>query len=277
MNRFARGELSPLEARALAQEALDDPNLFDELTAMSVGRAGLSKRRSKILKWPWIALAGVAAAVALVALLPTLRRTAKPVTVAVAVAREPILLARNSDPNSAVFRGAESDGRAPRALGSVVSVADGQAAFDLGSLDGLAKGGRVDVMHDGKPVGTLAVTTVFRERARGDASPGLKLHAGDQVRVPDAAYLGALLDQIDALSARGDSAGARRMADEASHLAADSDASDYAGLNNLAVIAELRGEKAKARSFYQRALAANPPEAALLSIAGNLARVEGAK
>ncbi|MEI9976311.1 MAG: hypothetical protein WDO73_32230 [Ignavibacteriota bacterium] len=49
-------------------------------------------------------------------------------------------------------------------------------------------------------------------------------------------FLGALLDEIDMFAAHNDSAGARRIAEQAAHLVADSAAADYADLNNLAVI-----------------------------------------
>ena len=277
MNRFARGELSAEESRALAQRALDDPDLFDELTAMSVGRAGLVPRRRWRFGWRHLAVAVAAAVVVLAVMWPVLRRPAAPVKTTLAVVSEPTLLARHRNANAPVFRGTESEGRIPRSTGAVVSVDDGIASIDLGSVDGLAKGGEVAVVRDGKPIGTLTLTTVFRERARGSLSPGLTVRAGDQLRVPDTAFLGALLDEIDALAARGDSAGARRIAEQAAKLTADSAAADYSDINNLGVIAELRGDKGKAESLYRQALGAGPPDTARTSIEENLARVRGVK
>jgi hypothetical protein len=282
MNRFARGELSPEESRALAQRALDDPDLFDELTAVSVGRAGLSPRRRTKFGWPYVAIATAAAAVVLAVAWPALRKPASPVPSMVAVANEPTvlaptLLARNRDSDAPVFRGPDAESRPPRPAGTVVSVEAGLATIDVGSVDGLAKGASVQVLRDGKPVGTVKLNTIFRERARGNVTPGLTIRTGDQVRIPDAAFLSALLDEIDALSARGDSAGAIPIANQAAQLTADSDATNYADLNNLGVIAELRGDKAKAESLYRQAAGASPPDAARMSIEGNLARVKGAR
>src|SRR5579871_6310379 len=67
LDRFARGELSPAEARELAQKSLDNPALFDELTATSLARGGVSqgKRRRSM----WLPLVGLAAAAAVVVVL----------------------------------------------------------------------------------------------------------------------------------------------------------------------------------------------------------------
>ena len=274
IDRFARGELSAEESRALAQRALDNPDLFDELTALSVARAGSAPRPRKKRVWPWIVAA--AAAVLLAVIVPAVWRPAVRAPEVAAVIREPLLLARAHE-GAAVFRGdAAAADRAPRATGSVASIEDGAATIDLGSLDGLAKGGSVEVIRDGRVAGTISLDTIFRTRARGKAA-GLALHAGDQVHVPDAAYLNALLDQIDALVTRGDSIGARRIAGQAARLAADAAAADPADLNNLAVIAELRGDQAKAESLYRQALAAAPAETARRSIEANLARLKEAK
>ena len=276
IDRFARGELSAEESRALAQRALDDPALFDELTALSVARTGLAPRPRKRRMWPWMAAA--AAAVVLAAMIPTVWRPAnRGPEVAAVIPREPLLLARTRQ-GTAVFRGNDTatGDRAPRATGSVASVEDGAATLDVGSLDGLAKGGTVEVIRDGRVAGTIILDTIFRTRARGRAT-GLAVRAGDQVHVPDAAYFNALLDQIDALATRGDATGARRIAGQAARLDADATPTDPADLNNLAVIAELRGDNAKAESLYRQALAAGPAEAAKRSIEANLARIKEAK
>ena len=57
---------------------------------------------------------------------------------------QPILLASNlqaaTTSATPVFRGQEPDNRTPRQQGSIVSIEDGVASIDLGSVDGLAKG-----------------------------------------------------------------------------------------------------------------------------------------
>ena len=87
---------------------------------------------------------------------------------------QPVLLASDLQPDrredSQVFRGAELESRLPQPAGSIVSIEDGLAAIDLGSLDGLAKGSELRIFRDERstqPIGRLMVTTVFRERARG--------------------------------------------------------------------------------------------------------------
>ena len=95
--------------------------------------------------------------------------------------------------------------RSPRVVcrspaGSIVSIEDGLALIDLGSLDGLAKGSELTIFRDERstqPIGRLNVTTVFRERARGRILSGQEIPANSQVRVASAAYLGALLERVD--------------------------------------------------------------------------------
>ena len=140
------------------------------------------------------------------------------------------------------------------------------------------KGGEVEVLRDGNRIGRLRVSTVFRERARAEAPPGLALRVTDQIRVPPPIYLRAMLDQIAAFSARGDAEGSRRAAAEAAAIQnADVAADGYEDLNNLGGIAELRGDRVTARSLYERALQANPAAEARQAIDANLARVQDAK
>jgi len=285
LDRFARGGLAPGESRELAQKSLDDPDLFEDLTATSLARTQMPKRRARTA---WIPLAGLAAAAAILialVLVNGLRRPQQPVAHSapvagpgVAASGPPIFLARRTDAATPVFRGAPAESRMPRNTGSVASIADGIATVDLGSLDGLVKGGEVEVLRDSKMVGRLRVSTVFRERARAEAPPGLALRVTDQIRVSPPAYLRAVLDQIEAFSARGDAEGARRAAAEAAALEKADVATDgYEDLNNLGGIAELRGDRVSAQSLYERALSANPPAEARQAIDANLTRVKGAK
>ena len=62
-DRFARGELSPAESRDLARKALDDPELFDELTYTAVAGAELQSRPRRIEVRPVYAVLATAAAV----------------------------------------------------------------------------------------------------------------------------------------------------------------------------------------------------------------------
>ncbi len=270
LDRFARGELSSAESRELARKALDDPELFDELTYASIARTGLARNERRN---PWPRVAWLAAAAVLIALVSIYGlRLSRPAPPRLAVlSGPPTFLSPAADPG-AVFRGAEPGSRAPRAMGSVTSTADGLVTIDLGSLDGLAKGGEVEVIREGATLGTIKLTTIFRERARAEAPAAIR--TADQVRVPPAMYLRAVLEQIAALSARGDSAGALHLATEAAGAATvDMSATGYEDLNNLGGIAQLRGDRTKAQSLYAQALQANPPAAARTAIEANLARV----
>jgi hypothetical protein len=149
--------------------------------------------------------------------------------------------------------------------------------IDLGSLDGLAKGGEVELVRDGQTTGKLTVTTIFRDHSRGLASPGISVRVGDEVRVPRQMVLRAALDQIDALIAGGDSGGARRIAERVSGEDVDPASMSPADWNNLGAIAELHGDKGKAQMFYQRALRDDLPGPARQSIQTNLARVKSSK
>ncbi|MBI1787471.1 MAG: tetratricopeptide repeat protein [Acidobacteria bacterium] len=88
----------------------------------------------------------------------------------------------------------------------------------MGSLDGLAKGSELQVFRDARsaqPVGRWIATMVFRERARGRIVAGPEIQVHSQVRVSGAAHVGALLERVDALANRGDSAAARKTAEDA--------------------------------------------------------------
>ena len=142
-DRFARGDLTPAESRDLAQQALDDPELFDDLTSTALARTAWARsRRSRIIS-PRIALiVAAAAAVAILAIaLYVLRRPAQLAPQMIAVSSEPIFLSQIAD--STTFRGLEPDSRPARSAGSVMQVEGRAVTIDLGSLDGLAKGGEV--------------------------------------------------------------------------------------------------------------------------------------
>ena len=203
LDRFARGELTPAESRELAQKALGDDDLFDELTSTAIARHGLPTRERKAITGPRIVVLAAAAAVILAVVLYTLERNARPVKPDVAILAPPILLARNADSNPAAYRGADSESREPRATGSIESTAGGMATIDLGSVDGLAKDAEVDVVRGGEAIGKIRLTTIFRDHSRGDIMGALQARARDQVRVPPLARLRANLDQIEAAIARG--------------------------------------------------------------------------
>jgi hypothetical protein len=276
LDRFARGELTPAESRDLAQRALDDPELFDELTSTALARTALRRSRPFSFTWPRIAwMVETAAAVSILTVALYLPRRPAPLPArTAALSSPPILLSQNSD--STAFRG-DPDSRAPQTAGSVIQVAEKIVTIGLGSLDGLAKGGEVELVRDGQPIGKLTLTTIFRDRARGLASPGMSVHVNDEVRLPPQMVLRAALDRIDALIARGDFDAARHIAEEVPGESADPVSMSSADWNNLGAIAELHGAKVNARMFYERALRENPPPPARRSIETNLARLQAAK
>jgi hypothetical protein len=274
LDRFARGELSPAESRELAQQALDNHDLFDELTATAIARRGLETRGRKRIPWPRIAaFVAVAAAIIVGVLMRAPRRNLELVKQNVAISAPPTLLARNGD--STAFRGTDTESREPRVTGSIGSIAGGFATIDLGSLDGLAKDAELDVTRGGQPVGHIKLTTVFRDHSRGKIAASVGVN--DQVRVPPSARLRAILDQMDAALARGEPERAMSMAQQASIETFDAELSGEGDLNNAGVIAELHGDPAKAGELYQRAIKAGPSEQHRQAIEKNLARLKGAK
>jgi len=275
LDRFARDELSPAESRELAQQSLGDHDLFDELTATAIARRGLATRDRKRITWPRIAaFAAVAAAIVVGVVLRAPQRNPEPVRQNVVIAAPPTLLARNSD--STVFRGTDAESRESRVTGSIGSIAGGFATIDLGSLDGLAKDAELDVMREGQSIGHVKLTTVFRDHSRGKIVSGASIGVNDQVRVPPAARLHAILDQMDAALARGEAERAMSIAQQASIETFDAELSGEE-LNNAGVIAELHGDPAKAGELYQRALKASPSEQHRQAIEKNIARLKGVK
>jgi hypothetical protein len=274
LDRFARGELSRLESRELARKALDDPELFEELTQTSIARAALSNRVPRKPRWPRIAIGAIAASAILSVALYTISRNSSAKSNA-AISAPPILLARSADANGATFRGADPDSRPPRASGFVESTTDGSVTIDLGSVDGLTLGSEADVVRDDQIIGKIKLSNIFRDHSRGEIASGPPIRPRDQVRVPAAALLRGILDQIDAAIARGDAATAMKIAQQASPGAFDVASPRSEDWNNMGVIAELHGDKRKAIEFYERASQSDASAENRRAIEKNLARVKG--
>ena len=177
----------------------------------------------------------------------------------------------------AAYRGADSESREPRAIGSIESTAGGMATIDLGSVDGLAKDAEVDVVRGGEAIGKIRLTTIFRDHSRGDIMGALQARARDQVRVPPLARLRANLDQIEAAIASGETEKATSIARQASVEGIHADLSRAEDWNNAGVIAELHGDRVKALEFYQRASQSAPSEEDRQAIEKNLRRMRGGK
>jgi len=271
IDRYVRGELRPEEARALAQASLDSQALFDELTDIALAKAGLNPRTvrtaSVLRTWRKTAvLAGGLAAAAVLVLISLPHRPSrrdpnvKPALDLGSNAGQPVLLASGLRPaNAPVFRGGEPDSRAQQAAGVIVSIEDGSANINLGSLDGLAKGSELQVFRGSDTVGRLQVTAVFRDRARASVIEGKRLRPKDEVRVRGADHLNALLQQVDAAFNRGDPDTAIKLAGEAVRWG------ESAGVppgmmavswNQLAVLQMLRGDYDGAESHLLRAASA---------------------
>jgi hypothetical protein len=271
IDRYVRGELSPEEARALAQASLDSPALFDELTDAALAKAALNPRtvRTASVLRTWrkkaVLTGGLVAAAVLVLISlphrPSRREpNVKPVLDLGSNAGQPVLLASGLHPaNAPVFRGSEPDSRAPQAAGVIVSIEDGSANIDLGSLDGLAKGSELRVFRGSSTVGRLQVTAVFRDRARASVIEGKQLRPKDEVRVGGADHLNALLQQVDAAFNRGDPDTAIKLAEEAvrwGESAAVPPGTMAVSWNQLAVLHILRSEYDGAKSHLLRAASA---------------------
>jgi hypothetical protein len=271
IDRYVRGELSPQEARALAQASLDSPDLFDELTDAALAKAALNPRTVRtgnvLRSWRKTAvLTGGLVAAAVLVLIALPRPSSKhvpnikPVLDLGSNTSQPVLLASGLHPaNAPVFRGGESDSRAPQAAGSIVSTEDGKANLDLGSLDGLAKGSELQVFRGSDTVGRLQVTAVFRDRARASVMEGKQLRPRDEVRVGGADHLNALLQQVNAAFNRGNPDTAIKLAGEAvqwGESAAVPPGAMAVSWNQLAVLQMLRGESDAAEAHLLRAASA---------------------
>lgn len=260
MDRYARGELTAVEARELAQASLEHEALFDELTDTAVANAAvLNVRAMKTRRVPLkpVFAAAIAACVVIGIALYAARAPKS------AVVSPPVLLA-NAVSQSEVFRSGEPASREPRETGRIVAIENGEATIDVGSMDGLSKGAVLD---------GLIVTAVFRDHARARITGAV--HTGDPVQVPAAGYLNALLNRADTIAKAQSAIDWARSHGIPPEVAA-SLATQSAGpamMNNLGVLAEMGGDPKKAESIYAHALAfAQTPEDRQ-AIAANLARV----
>lgn len=304
IDRYMNRELHPAAARAMAHEALNDSDLFEELTAVALVRAALESpattdrslaqsaldddilfdtlvargaaeaairapRRRKY--WP-IAVAGAAAAAAglltFLVVRPSSHPIQQPQRQAHAAIAKPgvapaILLTTDLQPahsqNAPVFRGIDrgnnAASRPPKSDGAIVSMEDGVATINLGSLDGLAKGTELGVFGQtigGGQIGRIAITTVFRDRARGKIVDGAAIQANDLVRVPNTAHLSAIRQQVDALAANANLTAAREVARNA--LAAGSPGETRQLLERLAALDYQAGAPDAARERYEVAV-----------------------
>ncbi len=264
IDQFAARDLSPAEARKLAQQALDDPDLFDALIARGAAEASLQNPAISrpTRRTPWV-IAACAAAAAVILVLVVWRSSTRPIpqpaeqaraivsTPAIlpsldAASHAPVLLASELGParsqSKTAFRGDGAPNREPQSNGIVTSVDDGGATVNLGSLDGLAKG---------TALGPIVITTVFRDHARGKVARGQAIHVHDRVDVPPSVHLAAVFHEVDALAASGDLDQARALARKA--LAAGSSGETRMLLERLAALDYQAGATDAAREHYEAA------------------------
>src|SRR5580658_7806103 len=101
IDRYARRELTPAEARELAQKSLDDPELFEDLTASALAAAAAAAPSAKVIRFPrkFMVAGAVAAAVVVLIAVYSVRRSqpsqphAAPALASSAKPGQPILLA----------------------------------------------------------------------------------------------------------------------------------------------------------------------------------------
>lgn len=291
LERFARGELNSAEARELAQTSLVSLAWFEELTATALAKTAVSSVRvpEEPVRHAWwrsplmlVAASGVAAVIVFSVYFSQTQRKgthpppvakngpvepstfAKPTLSVASASSQPVLLADDlqdsvRSQSAQVFRGEEQAARAPRQTGSIISIEDGLATVDLGSLDGLEKGSELNIIRDrvrGERIGQLRIETVFREQARGPFSfPEIKI--GYAVRVNAATHARALLQQVDALQSQGQLSKARQAAAEASTWAETASLTGSGKATILAKLAQLdfqAGDLASANTHFRGAL-----------------------
>jgi Flp pilus assembly protein TadD len=287
IDQFAIRELSPAEARNLAQQALDDPDLFDALVASGAVEASLETPAVRaavsapVRRKQWaIALCAAAAAALLAVFLwrsasqhslqpsePARAIVSKPAilpSLDVADQSRPVLLASDlrpaRSPNALVLRGSGAGTkRQPQSSGVIVALEDGEASVNLGSLDGLAKG---------TVLGPIVITTVFRDHARGKVTAGASIHLNDRVQVPPSTHLAAVLHEVDALASSGNMDQARALARNT--LSSGSSGETRTLLERLAALDYQAGAIDAAREHFEAAAnnfyappAADPSEQAV--------------
>lgn len=299
LDAYLEGTLSPQEQRALAQAALDDPELFDQLASAAMvdattksDEAAVVGRRASKIRLGWMLTGAAAAAAVIVAVVsidrqgstPARTPTAasvpsssatQPATSPTATAPQPVLLtARLGDlarQPSSEFRSAADTSRAPKSSGVVVGIEDGEVAIDLGSLDGLAKGSDVQVVRPGAAAPSrLAIATVFRERSRGRVASPNAVQVGDRVEVPSNLQLGALLEHALSRIAAGDAEAARTMARQAVAVSPSAGGAESAdAMNELAAVLINSRDYADAEALLRRAQM-NATELTAVRVANNL-------
>ena len=168
IDRYARGELTPAEARELAQASLDSPELFEELTWSAVAKTALpaaatSPARFVVPHFPPQGLVprsrrGSRSSVDLVLYGKAWPRNGNPRNLpgqarasVVRTPRTATVAGHWSGPDASRphrLSLAVPESRAPQQKGLILSIEDGMATIGLGSLDNLAKGSELQIFRD---------------------------------------------------------------------------------------------------------------------------------
>lgn len=286
IDRFMNRELHPEAARALAHQALEDSELFEELTAVALAQAALESPATDDRKLAqsalddedlfdtlvargalgattkapnvrkhrtmgWAGVAAVAAGLLTFFVLrphPTTVQAPPHVAISKPAVAPTILLTSALQPapsaKAPVFRGINVTSRAPKSDGTILSIEDRVATVNLGAIDGLAKGSEL-------LGGRIVISTVFRDRARARIV-GEGIQVNDAIRVPASLHLRAVLQQVDALAAKGDLKTAREVARNA--IASGSPGETRQLLQRLAALDYQAGAPDAAREHYEVAV-----------------------
>jgi hypothetical protein len=304
IDRYWNRELHPAAARAMAHEALDDSDLFDELSAVALVRAALDSSTTtdrglaqaalddddlfdtlvargameasvrfppRRNRWPIAAAAAAIAAAAGLLTFFVLRPSSHTIQQPAQQARviPNVLLSRDlkptHSPDAPLFRGGGAVSRAPKSEGAIISLEGGIATVNVGSIDGLTKGTVLPITG-----GHMVITTVFRDHARGQIVDGRAVPK-DPVRVPNGAHIAAILQQVDAIAAGGNVNAARDVARQA--LAAGTSGETRPLLERLAALDYQAGAPDAARERYEVAVNNfdQPPAASAVERATTLA------
>jgi Flp pilus assembly protein TadD len=301
LDRYLSGEASPQEERDLVQAALDDPELFDLLTTAGLVNGALrveaaasttlhtprpNTRRNSFLVGAGLAAAAAVATAVMVSVMRPREVIESPPTATstpggavssqrateIAVNTPPVFLSALLSGGTTAqteFRAATAPDRLPKEVGMIVSSTAGIVEVDLGAVDGLSNGSLLTVVGGpgvAPPVARLTVTTVFRDRARGQIPTGVSLPAKTRVKVDAGDHLLALSEQIGARISRGETDAAQRLASQAlpiAQSAATRGDARRAALTQLAALAHRTGDTAAAERHLDAAAEAfeNPPAA----------------
>jgi hypothetical protein len=232
LDRLLAGELSAEEQRRLARAAVDDPVLFDQLTAAGVVATALPARPARRRRVLAIAALASAAAIVLAVVVGSRARRAGPEAVTPAttpgpaistpstvttLAAPPVLLtmsASSAKGPAGTFRSDVTGPRDPRMTGTVTSLAGDIVELDLGSVDGVRQGAALTVYHGTKrdaPTGRVIATIVFRDESRARVPAGTAIATGDRIDVAPDVHVAALLESANAHRSIGDTAGAETV------------------------------------------------------------------